>query len=136
MNGTQLPAAQVAALDSGDSVLFETAGASSWSPANLRSGTVAKLTAKQVVVHYAGPRGTVEVRFRRDDGRQVGTGYGTLLDPLHPRNVERLTESRHRARQQAIDNLADRWARERDNLDLLRRLQVAISEYLDAEADR
>jgi hypothetical protein len=41
---------------------------------------------------------------------------------------------RRRRRQQSIDALAARWSRNRDDLDLLRQLQVAIGKYLDAEA--
>lgn len=116
----------------GDSVIFEVNRG--WARADFTTGTVAKLTPKQIVVHYGGPRGTVEVRFRRADGRVIGNGYGFLLDPEHEYTVSALKRGRQSRRQQQIDSLAGRWSRERDNLDVLRDLQVAIGEYLDAES--
>jgi hypothetical protein len=124
---------QLAALVPGDVVTFEVN--EGFRDTAVQTGTEVKLTPTQLVVHYQGANDrTIEVRYRRQDGRRIGGSYGDwLIDPTHPRTVQVAEASARRRRQRRIDSLADRWARERENLDLLRRLQVAIGEYLDAE---
>lgn len=129
----RLPADQIASLEPGDTVIIESS-IGTFARSQVRTGKVAKLTAKQVVVHYPGVRGTTEVRFRKQDAGQVGDGYGYLLDPTHPTTVDRLARDRRESRRQQIDALAGRWSRERDNLNLLRQLHTAVGEYLDAES--
>lgn len=132
---SRLPADQIASLEVGDRVTFETS-AGGFSYSQLQTGKVVRLTPKQVIVQYAVGDRTILTRFRKADARKVGEGYGELLDPTHPRTVDRLARDRRDRRQRYIDALAHRWPRERDNLNVLRELQTAVGEYLDAEADR
>jgi hypothetical protein len=132
MFGNAMPAEKLAALEPGDTVIVERS-VTGWTRSELKTGRVAKLTPKQIVVHYPGTNGTVEARFRRTDGQRVGE-RGAILDPEHPSTVRDIAAHNRESRRRAIDGLAERWTRARDNLDLLRRLQVAISEYLDAES--
>lgn len=132
MWANRMPADKLAELEPGAQVLVEQSR-DGWTRTEIHIGKVVKVTPKQLVVHYPGYNGTIEARFRRDDAQKIGSGRGELLDPEHPTTVRDLAVRNREKRQKAIDNLADRWARERDNLDLLRRLQVAIGEYLDGE---
>lgn len=136
MIDNHLPAAEVDALVAGNQVIFETYRSSLSSSTEVFAAKVAKTTPKQIVVHYPGHHGTIEVRFRREDGGRIGEHRGQLLDPAHPKTLELLARKRQERRRQTIDALAARWTRERDNLDVLRQLNVAISGYLDAEADQ
>jgi hypothetical protein len=129
----RLPADKIAALEPGALVTLESS-IGAFSGIQLRTGKVVRLTAKQIVVHYESAGRTIETRFRKEDAGKVGKGYGYLLDPEHPSTVSRLDRDRREGRRQTILTLADRWSRQRDNLDLLQQLQAAIGEHLDAES--
>lgn len=131
----RLPAEKMAALAPGDTVLVEE-WPRGWRDPGYVTATVARVTATQIVVTRARATGEYVERYRKRDGGLVGesSGRAELVDPEHPRTVTGLTRSARTRGASAIDTLASRWSRDRDDLDLLRQLQTAIGEYLDAES--
>lgn len=131
----RLPADQLEALAPGDLVLIEN-WPRGWRGPGYATAAVKRTTATQVVVTRKAARGgTYEERYRKKDGGLVGNemGRAELVDPTHPRTVRALAQANREKRAAGIDSLAHQWSRNRDDLDLLRELQVAIGEYLDAE---
>lgn len=94
-----------------------------------RVGTVVRVTATYVFVSSKGPGGgTYQERFGLRDGLRVGgLGHAELVhrDGQEPA----LGEVRRRSR--SIDLLYHQWARDRRDVDTLRRLHAAIGSFLD-----
>jgi hypothetical protein len=131
MYDNRLTADQLAALTPGDTVIAETSNGG-WRDPDTRPATVDRLTRTQLVVTYPAPRGgTLEARFRRDDGSQIGN-HGRLLDPGHPDTIRALTTVDRNRAQERIDVLAHTWRRNR-NPDTLRQLHAAITDHLTTQ---
>lgn len=130
----RLPADQMASLSPGDLVLIEN-WPRGWRDPDYATASVARTTATQIVVIRSRRGQDYEERYRKKDGGLVGNemGRAELVDPTHPRTVRALAQANRGKRAAEIDSLAHQWSRSRDDLDLLRQLQVAIGEYLDAE---
>lgn len=128
----RLPTDKIGSLERGAEVVFCVSNGV-FGRTQTQTGQVVRLTPTQVVVRYASSGRTIEVRFRKADGLVVGQSYGYLMDPENPGTIQQLNHERRNRRRLQIDALADRWARDRDNLDVLRKLQHVITEYLDAE---
>ncbi len=91
-----------------------------------RTGTVVRLTGTEIFVLCTSTDGvTYQERYGRRDGVRLGGGRAEFVKPELENAV--LLEERSVRR---IDALFRRWKRDRDDLDALRSLRDAISDYL------
>ncbi len=118
----RLTTEQLAALTPGDTVTIESGA--ELGRRRYTTGTVARLRTKHVVVR-CGPY--VECYRLRDGIRDGGAGRAELVnaDVGENASVER------RRRTQDVDALYREWARDRCDVERLRRLHEAISECLE-----
>ena len=126
----RLSAEQLAALAPGDSVTIES-GADSGRP-RYASGTVIRRTATHLVIRYTTKHGGVyQEQYRLKDGNRDGGGGRAELVNL-PAFDTVPTEQRQQLLR--VDALFREWARDRTDVDKLRRLHAAIGECLEEEA--
>jgi hypothetical protein len=91
-----------------------------------RTGTVVRLTGTEIFVRCTSSDGVpYQERYGRRDGIRLGDGRAELVKPQLENAVLREERSVRR-----IDALFRRWQRDRDDLDALRSLRDAISDYL------
>ena len=123
--GNRLTREQLAALAPGDTVTIETG--SDFGRSRHTTGTVVRTGASHVVVSVAGPRGgTFIERYSVRDGlRDSGRAELVTSDTDNPATRELL-----RRRTQRIDTAYRQWSRRRADVDALRELQDAISDYM------
>ena len=129
----RLPADQIDALKQGAQVVFAHSHGT-FGRTQVQTGEVVRLTPTQIVVRYAEAGRTIELRFRKKDGLIFGERYGYLLDPREPDTAQRLSSQLRNRRRWQIDALAQRWTKDRNDLEALRELHNAIGKYLDAES--
>jgi hypothetical protein len=126
----RLPPDRLAALTVGDEVTIEEA--SSYREPERRAGTVVRLTGTEIFVRCTTRDGvTYQERYGRRDGVRLGGERAELVTPEPENAVSR--EERDLSR---IDALIRRWTRDRDDLETLRRLRDALSDYLRDHLDR
>lgn len=120
----RLTAEQLAALSLGDTVTIESG--QEFSRRRYTTGTVVRIKPSCIDVRC----GAYLEQYRVRDGVRVGgVGRAELVD----RDADAASdEARRRIRQ--IDLLYREWSRDRADVERLRRLQAAISEYLEAAA--
>jgi len=123
---------QLAALSPGDSVTIES-GADSGRP-RYASGTVIRRTATHVVIRSTTRHGGVyQEQYRLRDG--IRDGRGGPAELIHLPALDTVsTEQRQQLLR--VDALFREWARDRTDVDKLRRLHHVISECLDEEGTR
>ncbi len=126
---SRLTAEQIAALAPGDSVTIESGA--EFARLRYTTGTVVRMGATHVVVRVEGPRGgTFIERYSLRYGLRDGGGRAELVnansdDPAAGKQL--------RQRTQRIDAAYRQWNRRRADVEALRELQNAVSEYM-AEA--
>jgi hypothetical protein len=125
----RLTAEQLAALTPGETVTVESRA--EFGRRRHATATVVRVNASQVVVCCEGPRGGKFVeQYRLRDGVRAAGGHAELVnvDVGDPAARDHL-----RRRTQRIDTAYRQWSRRRADVDALRELQDAISDYM-AEA--
>ena len=122
----RLTAGELAALVPGAPVVIESGA--EFSRRRHTSGTVVRVGATHVVVRVEGPRGGRFVeRFSLRNGLRDGGGLAELVS-LDADNSA--TRDLLRRRTQRIDAAYRQWSRRRADVDALRELQDAVSDYL------
>jgi hypothetical protein len=124
--GNRLTGEQLAALTAGDTVTIETG--SDLGRSRHTTGTVVRTGPFHVVVSVAGPRGgTFIERYSVRDGHRDGGGRAELVatDTGNPATRDLL-----RRRTRRIDIAYRQWSRRRADVQALRELQDAISDYM------
>jgi hypothetical protein len=123
--GNRLTREQLAALAAGDTVTIETSA--DLGRSRHATGTVVRTGRFHVVVSVAGPRGgTFIERYSLRDGlRDSGRAELVTTDADNPATRDLL-----RRRTQRIDTAYRQWSRRRDDVEALRELQDAISDYM------
>jgi hypothetical protein len=124
--GNRLTREQLAALAAGDTVTIETGA--DLGRSRHTTGTVVRTGPFHVVVSVAGPRGgTFIERYSLRDGLRDSGGRAELVttDADNPATRDLL-----RRRTQRIDTAYRQWSRRRDDVEALRELQDAISDYM------
>jgi len=122
----RLTSDQLVALAPGDTVTIESGAESS--RRRYASGTVVRVSPTHVVVRVEGPRGgTFVERYSLRDGLRDGGGRAELVtaDSDDPATRDLL-----RRRTQRIDTAYRQWSRRRADVEALRELQDAISDYM------
>jgi hypothetical protein len=120
----RLPPERLAALTVGDEVTIE--ASASYREPERRTGTVVRLTATEIFVRCTTRDGVpYQERYGRRDGVRLGGERAELVTPGLQNAASRRERSLSR-----IDALFRRWRRDRDDLEALRRLRDAISDYL------
>ena len=125
----RLTAEQLAALRSGETVTVESGA--EFGRRTYATATVVRVNASHIVVSCEGPRGGKFVElYGLRDGIRAGGGHAELVnvDVDDPATRDHL-----RRRTQRIDKAYRRWSRQRADVDALRELQDAISDFM-AEA--
>jgi hypothetical protein len=123
----RLTADQVAALGPGDTVTIESAR--DFGKPRRTVGAVVRVAGPHIVVTCKSPRGVRYVHhFSRRDGVRIGAGHRAEL--VHALAGGALP-SEQRRQMLRMDALFREWTRNRTDVDKLRRLRDAISEYLD-----
>ena len=127
----RLTADQLAALAPGDSITIESGA--DFGRRRYTIGTVVRVNGSHIVTKCSGPRGRpfVERYGLRDGVRVGGLGRAELVDPetAEPASGEARRRSTH------IDLLYRDWARNRTDVDRLRRLYAAIGDCLVASTE-
>ena len=124
--GNRLTGEQLAALAPGDTVTIETG--SDFGRSRHITGTVIRTGPFHVVVSVAGPRGgTFIERYSLRDGLRDSGGRAELV-ATHTDNPA--TWDLLRRRTQRIDTAYRRWSRRRADVEALRELRDAISDYM------
>jgi ribosome maturation factor RimP len=128
----RLTADQLAALTSGDTVTIESGA--EFSRRRFRTGRVVRIDASNIVISSEGPRGGtfIESYSRRDGVRVGGLGRAELINP----DSNNPTATGARRQTLRIDALYREWTRNRADVDKLRELHAAISECLEAQAEK
>ena len=123
--GNRLTREQLVALAAGDTVTIESGADSGRS--RHTTGTVVRTGSSHVVVSVAGPRGgTFVERYSVRDGlRDSGRAELVTRDTDNPATRDLL-----RRRTQRIDTAYRQWSRRRADVQALRELQDAISDYM------
>jgi hypothetical protein len=121
----RLTAEQLESLAPGDTVTIESA--TDFGRPRHTTGTVARIDAVHIAVRVRGPRGSTFLeQYRRRDGSRVGgLGRAELVNLMAE---EAAADARRRTSH--IDALYREWARNRADVDRLRRLQEAIADVL------
>jgi hypothetical protein len=122
----RLTADQVAALGPGDTVTIESGA--EFGRSRHTTGTVVRVGPSHIVVRVEGPRGGtfVERYGLRDAVRDGGSRAELVNSGVNDRAARDLL----RRRTQRIDTLYRQWSRRRSDVDALRELYDAISDYL------
>jgi hypothetical protein len=126
----RLTAEQLAALRPGETVTVESGA--EFGRRRHATATVVRVNASHVVVCCEGPRGGKFVElYGLRNGVRAGGGHAELvnLDVDNPATREHL-----RRRTQRIDTAYRQWSRHRADVDALRELQDAISDFLAVDA--
>ena len=124
--GNRLTAEQLEALAPGDTVTIESGA--EFGRSRHTTGTVTRIGPTHVVVSVQAARGGTYIeRYSLRDAIRDGGGRAELVtsDVDNPATRDLL-----RRRTQGIDSLYRRWSRNRADVDALRELQDAISDYL------
>ena len=122
---------QLGALAPGDTVTIESGA--EFSRRRHTSGTVVRVGPSYVVVRVEGPRGGA---FVERDGLRDGVREGGSRAELVNSGVEDpAARDLLRRRTQRIDTLYRQWSRRRSDVDALRELHDAISDFLEEAAD-
>jgi hypothetical protein len=122
----RLTADQVAALAPGDTVTIESGA--EFSRRRHTTGTVVRVGPSHVVVRVEGPRGgTFVERYGLRDGVREG---GSRAELVNSGVEDRAARDLLRRRTQRIDTLYRQWSRRRADVEALRELHDAISDYL------
>jgi hypothetical protein len=122
----RLTTEQIAALSPGETVTVESGA--EFGRRRHATATVVRVNASHVVVCCVGPRGGKFVElYGLRDGVRRGGGHAELvnLDVNDPATRDHL-----RRRTQRIDTAYRQWTRQRADVDALRELQDAISDYM------
>ena len=122
----RLTSDQLVALAPGDTVTIESGA--ELSRRRHAPGTVVRVSPTHVVVRVEGPRGgTFVERYSLRDGLRDGGGRAELVtaDSDDPATRDLL-----RRRTQRIDTAYRQWSRRRADVEALRELQDAISDYM------
>jgi hypothetical protein len=115
---------RLAALTIGDEVTIEESP--SYREPERRTGTVVRVTGTEIFVRCTTRDGvTYQERYGRRDGVRLGGERAELVEPEPENAVFREEQSLSR-----IDALIRGWQRDPDDLEALRRLRDALSEYL------
>lgn len=123
----RLTADQIDALSPGDTVTIESGA--DFGRSRYTSGTIVRVGPAHIVVSCKGPRGgTFVEQYSRRDGIRAGGGRAELInvDVDNPKARDFL-----RRRTQRIDVLYREWSRRRADVEALRELRDAISDYLE-----
>ena len=124
--GNRLTTEQLAALGPGDTVTIETG--SDFGRYRHTTGTVVRTGPSHVVVSVAGPRGGAFIeRYSLRDGLRDSGGQAQLVatDTDNPATRDLLRRRTHR-----IDAAYRQWSRRRADVQALRELRDAISDYM------
>jgi hypothetical protein len=122
----RLTAEQLADLAPGDVVTIESAA--DFGKPRHSMGTVVRIEARHIVVSWRSARGVPYLhRYGRRDGVRVGGGHRAEL--VHQEATDS-APAEQRRRLLRIDALYREWARDRGDVDRLRRLHEAISDCL------
>jgi hypothetical protein len=126
----RLTAEQLAALAPGEVVTIESAA--EFSRPRHSMGTVVRIEAGHIVVAWPSARGVPYLhRYGRRDGVRVGGGHRAEL--VHQEATASAPAERRRQLLR-IDALYREWARNRGDIDRLRRLHEAITDCLERDS--
>jgi hypothetical protein len=124
----RLTAEQLAALTPGDAVTIECAG--DFRRPRYVAGTVVRIAGSHIVVSVRSAKG---VTYQERYGRRDGIRDGRSLVRAELVNGDRRSYANAARPTQRIDALYREWARNRADVERLRRLRDAISECLQEE---
>jgi hypothetical protein len=122
----RLTAEQLAALRPGETVTVESGA--EFRRRRYATATVVRVNPSHIVVSCEGPRGGKFVElYGLRDGMRAGGGHAELVDV----DVDDSATRDHlRRRTQRIDKAYRQWSRQRADVDALRELQGAITDFI------